>query len=165
MNKITIYHGSLDIVYHPEIRQSNRTLDYGCGFYTTTNYQQAEDWVTRHSKDRRKPSCGYVNLYEVDLDAIRASNCKWFEGLTEEWVDFVYANRNDRNFNHTYDYVYGPVANDKVYAAFALYESGLLNKQELIKELRTYTLVDQLLMHTEESLKSITFIEAKEIKL
>lgn len=44
-------------------------------------------------------------------------------------------------------------------------ESGLLNKQELIKELRTYTLVDQLLMHTEESLKSITFIEAKEIKL
>lgn len=69
------------------------------------------------------------------------------------------------NFNHTYDFVYGPVANDKVYAAFALFEAGLLDKQELIKELKTYTLVDQLLMHTAESLNSITFIEAKEIRL
>jgi hypothetical protein len=61
--------------------------------------------------------------------------------------------------------VYGPVANDRVYAAFTLYESGLLNTQELIRELKTYTLVDQLLMHTADSLKAITFIEAKEIKL
>ena len=61
--------------------------------------------------------------------------------------------------------VVGSIQQRITYAAFALYESGLLNKQELIKELRTYTLVDQLLMHTAESLKSITFIEAKEIKL
>lgn len=57
------------------------------------------------------------------------------------------------------------MANDKVYAAFALYEDGLLNKQELIRELKTYKLADQLLMHTAESLKSIKFIEAKEVKL
>ncbi len=31
-----IYHGSLDIVEKPEIRDSDRTLDYGRGFYTTT---------------------------------------------------------------------------------------------------------------------------------
>ena len=31
---------------------------------------------------------------------------------------------------------YGPVANDRVYAAFALYEQGLLSKQELIAELK-----------------------------
>jgi hypothetical protein len=34
------------------------------------------------------------------------------------------------SFEHNYDYVYGPVANDKVYAAFTLFESGLLNKQD-----------------------------------
>lgn len=165
MSIIKIYHGSLERVPAPEIRQPNRTLDYGCGFYTTTSYQQAEDWVTRHSKDKKKTYFGYVNVYEVDIDAVKASNCLWFDEPTEEWVDFVYANRNDRNFTHNYDFVYGPVANDRVYAAFALYESGLLNKQELIRELKTYELVDQLLMHTTESLKVIHFIEAKEIQL
>lgn len=165
MNRIKIYHGSLEMVLRPEIRKSNRTLDYGSGFYTTTSYNQAEDWVTRHGKDKDKPCCGYVNVYEVDLEAVKAGNCLWFDSPTDEWVDFVYANRNNRKFSHSYDYVYGPVANDKVYAAFALYESGLLNKRELIIELKTYTLVDQLLMHTDESLKAITFIEAKEIRL
>ena len=33
-----IYHGSIDMVEAPEIRESNRTLDYGRGFYTTTSY-------------------------------------------------------------------------------------------------------------------------------
>ena len=71
-----------------------------------------------------------------EITIYHGSHCLWFEKPTEEWVDFVYANRNDRNFNHTYDFVYGPVANDKVYAAFALYESGLIDKQELIKEIK-----------------------------
>lgn len=165
MGRINIYHGSLEQVPSPEIRQPNRTLDYGCGFYTTTSYQQAEDWVARHRNDKRKPLCGYVNVYEIDIDLVKASNTLWFEGPTEDWVDFVYANRNDRSFRHTYDFVYGPVANDKVYAAFALYEAGLLNKQELIRELKTYELVDQLLMHTDEALKALLFIESKEVKL
>lgn len=165
MHKIKLYHGSLDCVSSPEIREPNRTLDYGCGFYTTTSYQQAEEWVTRHRKDKKKPVLGFVNVYEVDIDAVRSSNCLWFDGPTEAWVDFVYANRNDRSFIHSYDFVYGPVANDRVYAAFTLYESGLINKQELIKELKTYTLVDQLLFHTQKSLSLLSFVEAKEIEL
>lgn len=165
MSKIRIYHGSLEQVPAPEVRQPNRTLDYGCGFYTTTSLEQATDWVTRHKKDKKKPSCGYVNVYEVDLEAMRSAHCLWFDEPTEEWVDFVYANRNDRTFRHDYDFVYGPVANDRVYAAFALYEAGLLNKQELIVELKAYELIDQLLFHTPASLQFLTFIQSIEIPL
>ena len=82
----------------------------------------------------------------------------------EKWVDFVYANRNQRGFTHDNDLVYGPVANDRVYAAFALYEQGLLSKQELISELKTYILIDQMVFHTEEALKCLTFVESKEVK-
>ena len=32
-----LYHGSLEIVDHPEIRKAVRTLDYGDGFYATTS--------------------------------------------------------------------------------------------------------------------------------
>ena len=74
-------------------------------------------------------------------------------------------NRRQRGFTHDYDVVYGPVANDRVYAAFALYEGNLIDKQTLITELKTYKLVDQYLFHTERSLGLLKFLEAKEISL
>ena len=80
-------------------------------------------------------------------------------------MDFVHANRTQRGFIHNHDLVYGPVANDRVYAAFALYEQGLLSKQELITELRTYSLVDQMLFHTDAALKCLKFNGVKEVSL
>lgn len=156
-----LYHGSLEIVMRPVIRQMNRTLDYGRGFYTTTSEKQAEDWVKRRLKEAEATN-GYVNVYEFnELIGLSLKNLM-FDAPTEEWVDFVMHNRTERGFTHDYDIVYGPVANDRVYAAFALYEGGLLDKQNLIAELKTYKLVDQYLFHTEAALRTLTFIEAKE---
>ena len=158
-----LYHGSLEVVSEPRIITPNRTLDYGRGFYTTTSYEQAEQWVRRR-KGAQHP-VGYVNVYELPEvlpDEIKQLR---FETPTEEWVDFVMRNRTEKGFEHSFDIVYGPVANDRVYAAFALYESNLLDKEGLIRELRTYELVDQFLFHTEQSLQHLTFIEAKEVTL
>ena len=158
-----LYHGSLEIVSEPRIITPNRTLDYGRGFYTTTSYEQAEQWVRRRKGTQH--TVGYVNVYELadilpdDIKQLR------FETPTEEWVDFVMRNRTEKGFEHSFDIVYGPVANDRVYAAFALYESNLLDKEGLIRELRAYELVDQFLFHTEQSLQHLTFIEAKEVTL
>ena len=159
-----IYHGSIDKVEIPEIRKSNRTLDYGRGFYTTTSYKQAEDWVRRRMTEN-KVSVGYVCIYELDESASQHLKSLVFESPTEEWVDFVMKNRTEKGFDHDYDLVYGPVANDKVYAAFALYEGGLIDKMTLISELKTYKLVDQYLFHTPQALECIKFEEAKEVTL
>lgn len=159
-----LYHGSFVLMETPEIREPNRTLDYGKGFYTTTSFTQAEDWVKRRLKEQNA-SKGFVNEYEFDPSALDKLNCLIFKNPTEEWVDFVMKNRTQRDFAHDYDIVYGPVANDRGYAAFALFEGGVLNKQELIAELRAYDLVDQYLFHSEASLKSLSFVEGKEIVL
>lgn len=159
-----LYHGSLEIVHKPEIRKANRTLDYGSGFYTTTSIEQAEAWVKRRM-DEAKRAKGYVNVYDIPEIFPSILRQLVFTSPTEEWVDFVMRNRTEREFVHDYDIVYGPVANDRVYAAFALYEGGLLNKQDLIKELKAYKLVDQYLFHTERAIKTLTFIEAKEVML
>ena len=159
-----LYHGSLEIVNQPEIRLPNRTLDYGSGFYTTTSYQQAEDWVKRRMNER-KLELGFVNVFEFDEQSLDQLNCLVFDEPTEEWVDFVMLNRTEKDFTHPYDIVYGPVANDRVYAAFALFEGGILDKQSLINELKTYKLVDQYLFHNNASLQTITFIDAKEVTL
>lgn len=157
-----IYHGSIEKVENPEIRESNRTLDYGRGFYTTTSYEQAESWVRRRMSEK-KVALGYVCVYEFDETALQDLNALIFETPTDGWVDFVMKNRTQKGYVHEYDLVYGPVANDKVYAAFALYEGGLIDKKTLISELKTYKLVDQYLFHTTEALQYMKFIEAKEV--
>ena len=159
-----IYHGSIEIVEKPEIREANRSLDYGSGFYATTSYEQALSWVKRRANEK-KLSKGYINIYKFNEDSINNFKHLIFESATEEWLDFVMQNRIHDSFEHDYDIVYGPVANDKVYASFALFEGGFINKQALISELKTYKLVDQYLFHTEESLKTLKFIEAKEVIL
>lgn len=157
-----LYHGSLEIVATPEIRKSNRTLDYGSGFYTTTSYKQAFEWVQRRL-DEHQADKGFVNVYELDESLLDGLKCLFFKSPTEEWVDFVMKNRTQRGFVHDYDVVYGPVANDRVYAAFALYEGGVYDKQSLIAELKAYKLVDQYLFHTSKALEALTFIEGKEV--
>ena len=159
-----LYHGSLEIVQKPEIRKANRTLDYGSGFYTTTSFEQAEAWVKRRM-DEAKLAKGYVNVYDIPEIFPSILRQLVFTSPTEEWVDFVMRNRTEKGFIHDYDIVYGPVANDRVYAAFALFEGGLLNKQDLIKELKAYKLVDQYLFHSEAALQTLTFIEATEVTL
>lgn len=158
----TLYHGSIDIVPAPEIREPNRTLDYGKGFYLTSSAQQAEAWVRRKLKD--DITLGYVNTYEYDENMEAMFETLVFELPDEAWLDFVMANRMNPDFKHNYDIVKGPVANDRVYASFALYEAGLLDKQELINELRAYKLVNQTLIHTERALKSVKWIDAKEVR-
>jgi hypothetical protein len=150
-----VYHGSLEIVESPRIINSNRLLDYGRGFYTTTSEQQAETWVKRKMKNVQTQ--GFVNSYHFDESALSQYRVLKFEGPSEEWLDFVMANRTVPQFQHDYDIVYGPVADDRVYAVFALYESGVYNKQDLIRELKTYVLVDQFLFHTERALSLLTF--------
>ena len=72
-----IYHGNIEQVERPELRQSNRTLDYGSGFYTTTSFKQAEDWVRRRMKEN-EATHGYVNTYELEESVMQALNCLIF---------------------------------------------------------------------------------------
>ena len=159
-----VYHGSIDEVVNPEIRQPNRSLDYGAGFYTTTSYEQAKRWVERRMKDKGV-AVGYVNIYELDEKLVKNMKSLFFEKPTEEWVSFVMRNRTERNFVHDYDIVYGPVADDSVYTQFALYEGGIISLPTLIHELKTYKLVDQYLFHTEKSLLAIKFVESEIVEI
>ena len=158
-----VYHGSLVVVEYPKILTPSRTLDYGKGFYTTTSAKQAEEWVERRMMETHA-TCGYINVYDFDEKYLDDFNSLLFPEPTEEWAEFVMANRTDKNFTHDYDIVYGPVANDRVYLQFGLYEAGAIGIQTLIRELKTYKLVDQYLFHTEKSLAALHFVESIKIE-
>ena len=156
-----LYHGSHTIIEQPRLLRPTRTLDYGSGFYTTTSEQQAREWILKKSKDESEQK--YVNVYEIDEQALQGLNVLWFDKPTDEWIDFVMRNRQDETFVHDYDVVYGPVANDKVYVQFGLYEQGFISKETLLAELKVYDLVDQLLFHTEKTMQLLHFIKAEEV--
>ena len=157
-----LYHGSLEIVEHPQIMEANRPLDFGTGFYTTTSLQQARRWV-KLRMEQQDATVGYINIYEYT--AKKGLHTRLFRSANEAWVDFVHANRTIQDYNHDFDIVTGPVANDNVYLSFNLYESGIITKRELIRRLKTYKLVDQLLFHTERSLETLEYSGSKEVKL
>ena len=159
---MTLYHGSLEIVKKPQILRANRPLDFGTGFYTTTSLQQARRWV-KLRMEQNQVTVGYINIYEYTPQ--RGFRTRRVQSANEAWVDFVHANRTIQNYNHDYDIVTGPVANDNVYLSFNLYESGIISKRELIRRLKTYKLVDQLLFHTEKSLATLEYTGNKEVGL
>ena len=159
---MTLYHGSLEIVEKPQMLQANRPLDFGTGFYTTTSLQQARRWV-KLRMEQGQASVGFINIYEYSPK--RDLRTRLFRSANEAWVNFVHANRTIQDYNHDYDIVTGPVANDNVYLSFNLYESGIITKRELIRRLKTYKLVDQLLFHTERSLDTLEYVGNKEVRI
>ena len=60
-----LYHGSNVVVSEPKLIQQNRFLDFGFGFYTTTNKKQAIGFADKVYK-RRKDGGRIVNIYEID---------------------------------------------------------------------------------------------------
>lgn len=160
-----IYHGSLVEVEKPKILplNSQRTVDFGNGFYTTTDYNQACRWVS--IKKQEKNTVGFVSIYNFNEELLKNNkyNILHFQEATKDWLDFVIENRKNPNYSHNYDIVMGPVANDRVYTTISLYESQFLDIETTIKNLKTYKLVNQILFHTEQVLKELTFIKSEEV--
>lgn len=157
MAVITVYHGSDVEVRHPEIRQSNRALDFGCGFYTTLNLDQARSFAEKVRERNRSPE-GVISVYTVDMESLRRElSVLSFERPDETWLDFVSANRMGVPSGGLHDAVYGPVANDSVFKTFIAYQNGTLTKEETIARLRIRPLYNQLTFVTLRALSFLTF--------
>lgn len=156
-----IYHGSLVAVKNPEIRVGDRYLDFGYGFYTTMNEEQAVKW-TEKQKSRKEVNIGYVSTYEFDIDRAQLElKIIRFDKANEKWLNFVSANRKGQ-CKEAYDIAIGPVADDSVYEVVRFYEIGVYDLEETLKRLKVEKLYNQILFHTEKSLKYLKYIKAEE---
>lgn len=156
------YHGSDTVVDAPRILEAKRPLDFGGGFYVTSNKEQAIAWAKRVAyRNNSKKHC--INVYEFDLEqAEQEATVLKFEKADEKWLDFICTNRSGRSIDD-YDIVIGPVADDKVYRVVILFENGDIDKEAALKRLKTEVLSDQILFHTEKALGFLKFIEAEVI--
>jgi len=153
-----LYHGSNLIVSEPKLVEQNRFLDFGYGFYTTTNKIQAIGFADKVYK-RRKEGIPTVSIYEID-DVKAFSECSVlrFDSPNEAWLDFVSDNRAGKYTGKTYDFIYGPVADDDVYTTFTLYTAGVLSKEQTLEALKIKKLYNQLVLTSEKALAFIKFV-------
>lgn len=157
-----LYHGSNVTVEHPKLIKQNRYLDFGFGFYTTTNREQAVNFA-RKGAERRKTGEATLNIYSVD-ETVAFEECSLlkFDSSDEKWLDFVAANRQGNYQGIQYDLIYGAVANDDVYRTITLYMTGVLDKEQTLNALKIRKLFNQLVFATEKSLRYLHF-EGREI--
>jgi len=159
-----IYHGGTVPVETPKIMQSERKLDFGEGFYTTYNHEQAIRWSERVAA-RRKTNVRVITEYEFNMEAAEKElQIIRFDKPDEVWLDFVSANRSGRILPESYDIAIGPVANDAVYSTILLYEQSILDKDETIKRLKTQELFNQIMFHTEKSLQFCRYVRHETIE-
>ena len=158
-----IYHGSTVSVEIPAIIKSNRKLDFGEGFYATSNREQAIRWSWRVAS-RQKSGNRIVTEYEFDSETAKKElQIVRFEKPDETWLDFVSANRSGLIIPEPYDIAIGPVADDAVYATILLYEQGVIDKDTAIKQLKVQKLYDQIMFHTEKSLQYCRYVRHETI--
>ncbi len=156
-----LYHGSNCAVENPIILNKNSLLDFGGGFYTTTNLNQAKEF-SKKVVDRRKTGMPTVSYYIFDKElAFNTCTILQFEKVSDEWLDFISANRTGSYNGLPYDFVYGPVANDDVFKTIALYLSGALNKEQTLEQLKVKQLFNQLVFCNEKALSHLYFEKAE----
>lgn len=124
----------------------------------TTNKEQAigfADKVTR----RRKTGIPTVSIYEIDAEkAFAVCSMSRFDAPDEAWLDFVSQNRAGQYNGPSYDFAFGPVADDDVYTTFALYTAGVLSKEQTVELLKVKKLYNQLVLTTNKALQCLKFV-------
>ena len=148
---MTLYHGSDQIIKSPELRASIRTLDFGPGFYTTTNKKQAKNFAikvyNRSIRTGKLPEGKFLSIYEIDYDIMQKELAVlYFASASEAWFDFIIANRRS-----TWQ------ANDTIYRTLIVFETGELSKSETIARLKIRELFDQMTFVTERSLSFLKY--------
>lgn len=152
-----LFHGSNTEVIYPQIRPSERKLDFGIGFYLTTDLDQAKKWAKLTTR-RRLNGSPVVSVFEWDEKQLELNVLK-FSSPNQEWLRFVSNNRKGVIQDNMYDIVIGPIANDKTMPVISLYFAGLYSEEEAIKRLLPQKLSNQVVFKTEIALKLLKFQE------
>lgn len=179
-----VYHGTISIhkdslLSGIDVNKGYYSADFGQGFYTTGNYEQA----LRLSKDRAKAYCKLnktilvypmVITYNINKSELNSNEYKGliFDFPDSKWKEFIYNNRVGKDFvvskyhnlNHKYDYVYGCVADSNITDMTKQIRSKQITYGAFVDDLKPLKseYYNQLSFH---SLKSINILDFLNIEI
>ncbi|MDR2595579.1 MAG: DUF3990 domain-containing protein [Fibromonadaceae bacterium] len=157
-----LYHGTNTRFETPKIIAPNRALDFGTGFYTTSDKNQAKDWANVVVK-RANSGKALLNIYELDESYTQKLKVKKFEKIGKEWLDFVCEHRLETYKGDSYDLIIGAVANDRTMPVLQGYMNAKnkdLYAPVALSEIQAEKLTDQYVFKNDLALN---FLHLQEI--
>ena len=155
-----LYHGSNMEVREPKLLASKRLLDFGTGFYLTSDYGQAKKWAVRTTA-RREEGAPVISVFSFEETEVEILKTLTFESANKEWLRYISMNRTDKSAGDSYDIVIGPVANDQAIRTVNNYLKGYFNEDIAIQLLLPQKLKDQYAFKTERALSILEFKEVR----
>lgn len=152
-----LYHGTNMDFSEINLRMCKPNKDFGRGFYLTDIRKQALEMAVRRC-DIEQCGTPVVQEYEFDEHFLHdgSMNVKIFNGVSEEWAEFILKNRKARkNATHDYDIVIGPVADDGVVYQLNLYMQHFITISQLVKGLEYRKLNSQYFFGTPKSVSKL----------
>ncbi|MBR5444350.1 MAG: DUF3990 domain-containing protein [Paludibacteraceae bacterium] len=110
-----LYHGSNMMIDVIDLTMSKKYKDFGQAFYLSAEQEQARKMAV--AKVVQFGGEEAVTAFEWDEQCIAIPELKvlQFTEYSREWAEFVFNNRDEnQDFQHPYDIVYGPIADDYI---------------------------------------------------
>ncbi|MBR5781100.1 MAG: DUF3990 domain-containing protein [Bacteroidales bacterium] len=130
-----LYHGSNTTIDKIDLKKSKPNKDFGKGFYLSEDEEQAIEMAKYKSSILGGDIV--ITKFEFNPEVLKNTSLKIkiFPEYSEEWADFVLANRDGKEVCN-FDIVYGPIANDKVGVQIRKLKDGSINKEEFMNRLK-----------------------------
>ena len=134
---MTLYHGSNVEIEAVDFEKSKSGKDFGLGFYLSAEIEQAQEMAKKKALlFGGKPT---ITTFEFDEEAAKAEGIAYlrYEKYSTEWGKFVKMNRDNKTRVqlHSYDIVFGPIANDNIGFQMRRIDAGLIDWDQFVKEL------------------------------
>lgn len=171
MGKLILYHGSSEIIEHPEFGKGKPYNDYGKGFYCTEHVELAKEWACAEGVD------GYANRYEIETYGLSILNLSSPEYTILNWLAILMLHRKCRlstslavrgreylieNFLpafEDYDAIVGYRADDSYFSFARSFVLNEISLKQLSHAMRLGKLGEQFVLKSQKSFKALKFLD------
>ena len=172
MSKLTIYHGSTELIEKPEFGKGKPYNDYGLGFYCTESIDLAKEWACVNNETN-----GYSNKYIISLNDLNVLDLTKGAYTILNWIAILIKFRNfDTNTPlsqeakeylidnfyvdvSNYDVVIGYRADDSYFSFAKDFINNTISVKQLSKAMELGQLGKQVVIISEKAFEALEFID------
>lgn len=170
MSKLTLYHGSQEIIEKPLFGKGKTYNDYGKGFYCTESEELAKEWGCTEGVD------GYANQYEIETSELTVLNLSSEEYTILHWLALLMTYRKIKLTTpvmrrgaewlkehflidiELYDVIVGYRADDSYFSFARAFVNNEISLKQLSYAMRLGKLGEQFVLKTEKAFEAIKYV-------
>ena len=170
MSKLTLYHGSPEIIEKPLFGKGKTYNDYGKGFYCTESQELAKEWACTEGVD------GYANQYEIETGELKVLNLSSEKYTILHWLALLMTYRKIKLTTpvmrrgaewlkeyfliniEEFDVIVGYRADDSYFSFARAFVNNEISLKQLSYAMRLGKLGEQFVLKTENAFEAIRYV-------